>query len=270
MGVTHTGRFHYREGILHPAQGVDRRAEHQHLGFRVFPQQPVHVVVGLIGYIAQAVLVAVPAQVVTPEIAFALFGPGLGAGGHILDLALVVHEGVVKNFVVFRAGGQVNADVAVGKQVAFEGVIQGVIDKHGLAFAPGNHHVTGLPFRHALHHVAPQGGVGDEVHQDSVVLVVFRAVVDNGQALALHQGIAGAGASGKVAFQQVVHGIHVVDAIPQIRHHIVEDFVVIGGVFLSGIMGLAYGVVFNTRSGSISTVDTVAPVLGPQADIASN
>src|SRR5690606_41287962 len=111
MAVLYARRFDHRKGALHPAQHFNAWAVHQQPYLRVHPQQPVDVVVGFVGNIAQAVLVTVPAEVITPVVATALDRPLLGSGGDVFDLLLIADEGVGADLVVLGAGGQVNAQV---------------------------------------------------------------------------------------------------------------------------------------------------------------
>ncbi len=66
-----------------------------------------------------------------------------------------------------------NANVAVRKQISFKGVVQGVVDKHRLSFRAGNRHTAGLAAGNTRHLVTPERGIGDEIHQNAVVLVIL-------------------------------------------------------------------------------------------------
>ncbi len=160
-----------------------------------------------------------------------------------------------------------NADIAVAEVVTLEGVVQRVIDEHRLALASGNHHPTGLPLRHPGHHIAFEGGIGDEIHQNPVILIILRPVIYHRQILALHQRIPRASATGHIAFQQVVHGVHVVNAITQIRHHVIANLVVIRRLDINRIPGLANVISLNQRPGGIEQMNPVAPILGPKVCI---
>ena len=96
MAVLHTWRLDHRKGTLDPAQHLDARAVHQQPHLRVHPEQAVHVVVGLVRDVAQAVTVAVPAEIVTPVVATSVLRPFLGAGRDVLDLLLISDEGFIK------------------------------------------------------------------------------------------------------------------------------------------------------------------------------
>src|SRR5690606_13464977 len=126
----------------------------------------------------------------------AIHRPFLGAGGNIFDLLLIADKGIAADPVVLRTGGQVNAQVAAFEVVVGDGVEQRVVDEQRLALATLDHAViTGLPPLHVGDEVVGDGRVGDEVHQDAVVAVIFGAVVLNRQHAALHQRVAGAGAA---------------------------------------------------------------------------
>ena len=268
MAVAHAGRAHHREGALDPAQQLDARAVQQQAYLRVQPDQPVDVVVGLVGDVAETVVVAVPAQVVAPVVAAAVGGPLLLAAGDVLDLLAVAYEGVAGDAIVLRAGGEVDAQGAVGEAVAFDAVEQRVVDEQRLALGAGNHRVAGAAAAHALDTVAGQGRVGDVVHQDAVVLVVDGAVAGHGQLAALHQRVAGAGAPGQVVGHPAVVGEHVVHAVAQVLEAVGFDAAVVGGVDVDPVAGVADPVAADQGVLHRIEVDAVAAILGAHAFVA--
>src|SRR5690606_24823776 len=170
----------------------------------------------------------------------ALHRPLLGAGGHVLYLLLVTGKGVAADPVVLRTGGQGNTQVAACEVVVGGGVEQLVVDEQGLAFAALDHAViTGLPPLHVGDEVVGGGRVGDEVHQDAVVAVIFGAVVLDRQHAALHQRIDGTGTAGGVADYPVALGEHVVDAEAKVLHQVALHQVVVRVAQIDAVAGMA-------------------------------
>src|SRR5690606_23610834 len=269
MAVLHARRLDHRKRALHPAQHFDARAVHQQTHLRIHPQQAIDVVVGLVGDVAQAVFVAVPAQVVAPVVAAPADRPLLGPYGDVLDLLRVADEGVAGNTVVFRAGGQMDTQIAALEVVVLDGVEQRVVDEQRLAFTAADHAVaTGIATLDIGDEVVLEGRVGDVVHQDAVVLVVLGAVADHGQFATLHQRVTGTGAAGDVGDHAVLRGGPVVHAVAQVLEQVALDAVAVGVVDVDAVAGVPDMVVDDPGTAHGEQVDAVAAVLGTQAEVA--
>src|SRR5512134_2835282 len=99
IGVHDAGRPQQRELPGDEAQGLHRRARQQQLHHGMTPGEAVHQVVGLVGHVADAVAVPVPAQVIAPVVAL-LHAPLLVPRRHVADLLLVADEVVPFHLVV--------------------------------------------------------------------------------------------------------------------------------------------------------------------------
>src|SRR5690606_35928205 len=149
--------------------------------------------------------------------------------GNILDLLFVVDKGVVGDFVVFRAGSQVNANRAVGKVVMADDVKQRVVDKQPLAFTARNMDAVAYTSLNVGGMIVFDGRIGDVVEQYAVVVVVVGMVVKYRQLAALHKCVAGSGAHRAVVGDAVAVGEHVVNTVAHIAQAVVIDQAVVTG-----------------------------------------
>ena len=188
---------------LRPAQDLDRRAREQKFGERMAPDHLVHQVVGPVGRIGDPVGVEVEAGIVAPVVAPPFMRPIKPARADIFYLGLVHDERVAVHAVLFGPGGKMNADAALLEPVVVHLVLVRVVDKNTFGGAAENA-------------VAPEYRVVHVVHQHAVIAVACGAVVENAQAVRVHQRVAGVVVHRAVTRDLAVVRVHVVDRETQI------------------------------------------------------
>ena len=165
------------------------------------PGESIHQVVGLEGQVADAIAIAIPANIVAPVVAF-LDPPQFVACCDELDLGLVADEVVAVDLVVDRTGPQMHADPVIDDQVVADRVVLGVIDEETA--------------RVAGHDIALDHRILDRAQHDAVVRIGPRPVVAHDLIAGHHQRQAAAVVVGFVVLPDIVVGVHVVGAVAHV------------------------------------------------------
>ena len=163
--------------------------------------------------------------------------------------------------VVLRAGGDVDADLRVGNEVVVEVVELRQVDEQALALGAVDQPAPGVALAgDAAYLVAGDLAVRDVVEQEAVGFVVLGGVADHLEVIGRHQRIAGQVAAADVVPQQVVLGIHVVDAVAHLVHHVARDRVVRADVDVDAVARVGHVVALDGAAGVVPQVDAVAAV----------
>ena len=218
----------------------------QQFGRRRAPQDLIHQVVGFVGGVGDAVAVQIKGAVVAPVVAAFFARPFNHAGANVHGLAAVVDEAVVVDVVVIRAGGEVDADLAVGKAVVVDVVIAGVVYEGG--------------FVDALYAVAEYFAVVDAVEHDAVFFAVLRAVAGYGDAVGKHDDVGAFHVFRAVVRDFAVFGVHVVHAKAQVVKVVVLEEVVFADVGEDAVAPAADVVVADDAARAAPQADAVAAV----------
>ena len=94
------------------------------------PDDLIDHVVGFIDLVGNAVVVDVKRRIVTPVVALPSLGPLDIARAHILHLGAVIDECVGIDIILLGAGGEMNADQALLKQLVTELIKVGVVNEN--------------------------------------------------------------------------------------------------------------------------------------------
>ncbi|MNM48217.1 hypothetical protein D3C81_591960 [compost metagenome] len=151
--------------------------------------------------------------------------------------------------------------------VVLDAVEERVVDKQRLALGTGDHAFARAPVTNLRDQIVPEGGIGDVVHQDPVVLILLGTIADHGQLATLHECITGAGAAGQVADHPVVVGKHVMNAVAQIFQLIAFEAVAVGGIDIDAITGVAYPITDDPRPVHGIEMNAIATILRTQSQL---
>ena len=219
--------------------GAGQQQFHQ----RMFRAQAVYDIAGFVADIADAIAVAVPAQIIAPVIAIGC-APVHIAGADIAHLFAIGNKVVATDLIVFRARPKMHASLVVDHQIIAQCVVFRIVDKETAGIAGNN--------------IIFDDGILNRAQHDAVIGIGPGAVVAHDDAAHFHQRQAAAVHPRVVVFPDVVVGVHVVRAVAAVMQPVAAEQRRVGDIDVERVAHEADVVAGDPRAMSVVELDAVA------------